>query len=210
MADASYSGNDYNAILGRLQDALLLKQIGAEDYDRFKRDLIHPATCVEDPVTKYNSAILRLQRHLLRKRIDAATYERLKGDLIRPGGEVNRPAVSAAAETTSAPARAPAAAPAPAKTPAPAPPAPRPAATEEKTKGVKVTFAVPSLNDLVEKHHEPGVHDLIATHPQLAEGLHLLRRKIEELERKGEFSPTDLKTMTAFDEIIRAEKQRQG
>ena len=36
MADASYTGNDYNAILGRLQDSLLHKQISAEDYLKYR------------------------------------------------------------------------------------------------------------------------------------------------------------------------------
>lgn len=213
MAEASYSSSsDYNTIVGRLQEALLHKQVTAEDYERLKKDLIHPSTNLEDPVGKYNSAIHRLQKQFLKHKIDADTYERLKNDLIRPDGQGARPAAAPSSAAAVAPPAAPPPAPAkePAASAAPAAPASKPAPKppEDKAKGVKVTFAVPSLRELIEKHHEPGVHALIAQHPQIADSVQMLQSKIEELERKGEFSPTDLATIKAFEDIMQVQREK--
>lgn len=208
MAEASFSSSDYNTIVGRLQEALLHKQMSPEDYERLKKDLIHPSTNLEDPVGKYNCAIRRLQKQLLRHKIDAATYERLKSDLIRPDGKSVSlpPPPPAVAAPAAAPQRPAATAPPP--PPAPPPAAPKPAPPADKTKGVKVTFAVPSLHELVEKHHEPGVHALIASHPQISDNVQMLKDKIEQLERKGQFSPTDLATIKAFEDILQVEREK--
>lgn len=205
MSDATASSNEYNAIIGRLQEALLRKQLSSEEYERLKSDVMHPAASVQDPIVTYNAAIHRLQKQLLKRRIDADTYDRLKNDLIRPDGRASRSDKPAPA--TSPPRLEARETPPPSGLVASAPPA-KAVAAAEKARSPKVTFAVPSLRDLIEKHHEPGVHELIAQHPQLGENLDLLRSKMDELERKGEYTPIDLKTITAFDDMIRIAKEK--
>lgn len=167
MSDAAASSQEYNAIVGRLQEALLRKQITAAEYERLKHDIIHPATNFSDPIASYNAAIRRLQKQFLKQRIDADTYDRLKNDLIRPDGRGSRVEKQSPAPS-AAPAMARETASAPATSSTQSTTAPKPVAAEEKPR-TKVTFAVPSLRDLIEKHFEPGVHELIAQHPQLGE-----------------------------------------
>lgn len=182
---------DYNSLIADLQDALLNQAISQAQYDGMKADLIHPSSGEE--AEQYNAAIVRLLQALFKKQIDADTYGRLKGDLIRPGA-------SAAAAACAAPAAASApAAPAPAK---PAEKAAAPPTAPSAPPASRRTVSAAPFQDLLDRYQEQGVLELIVQHPLVKDNLHLLERKIEELERKRDYSPVNLKTIDMFGELL--------
>ena len=206
MIESADGSQDYNLQLGRLQEAFLRQAITAADYERLKQDLIHPATVVLDPLYRYNCAVARLQKAMLKGRIDRDAYAKLLGDLIRPEGAASGRGDGAAKGATPTPSPPPAAA-----KPSAAPAAPAHAAeARDKFANPRATLRAATLEDLIERHDQPGTHDLIANHAEIGENVHLLKRKVEELERKGEYSPNDIKTISFFDELmvrLRAQKK---